>query len=118
MGKRVRVDGVGFGVLRFFGAAGEDSQCGVELEEPLVSTVRSAYSREIHKRNILERWVDSGGLAGLLCTQEKADTTPPGGFHDRAGACAAILWWSSHPISLTLHFYRFSKQFSSPSLLS
>ena len=40
MGKRVKVDGVGFGMLRFFGAAGEDSQCGVELEDPLVSRVR------------------------------------------------------------------------------
>jgi len=35
VGKRVQVDGVGFGMLRFFGAAGVDSQCGVELEEPL-----------------------------------------------------------------------------------
>jgi len=35
VGKRVKVDGVGFGMLRFFGAAGEDSQCGVELEDPL-----------------------------------------------------------------------------------
>lgn len=32
----MQVDGVGFGMLRFFGAAGVDSQCGVELEEPLV----------------------------------------------------------------------------------
>lgn len=51
MGKRVRVDGVGFGVLRFFGAAGEDSQCGVELEEPLVSI---AYSGNTQKKYYID----------------------------------------------------------------